>query len=149
VIKAEPREGLSANSCGTAFACVTVEDRAEDVKDAVALRSQVPNMSDTANAMRHVYMNQMRREVFPELALDAEAFRERAQRNTANRTINRRAGLGAKADSLYSTLGSTASSPISQPGRSSGPRVCSTLTGPFSFLRTSTCVATGETPHWR
>jgi DedD protein len=92
IIKAQPATGPAPNPCGTPYACVTVGNGITDIKRIASLRE--------ANYARYVYMNNIREEVLPRLALDPETYRSQAARNMANADINQRLGLPQR-DAVY------------------------------------------------
>jgi hypothetical protein len=92
IIKAQPTTGPAPNPCGTPYACVTVGNRMADVKRVADLRG--------ADYLRYVYMNRIREETLPRLALDPETFRAQAMHNTGNAAINKKLGL-PQSDSVY------------------------------------------------
>ena len=85
LIKAQPSTGPLTNRCGTLHGCVTVIDNVTDVRRISDLRG--------ANYVRHVYVNRIREELVPPLALDPETFRTQAAHNTANAWINKTLGF--------------------------------------------------------
>ena len=92
-IKAQPTTGPLPNRCGTPYACVTVGDNVTDIQRVADLRQ--------ANYERRVYVNSVREEKLPPLALDPGRFRTRAALNTANAALNQIVGLQDKNDSVY------------------------------------------------
>ncbi len=76
IVKARPATGALPNPCGTLNACVTVGNGMTDITRIADLRE--------AHYVRHVYVNSLREETLPRLALDSETFRTRAARNAAN-----------------------------------------------------------------
>jgi hypothetical protein len=92
LIKAQPTTGPAPNPCGTLHACVTVGDGITDIQRISDLRG--------ANYLPHVYMNSIREETLPRLALSPETFRAQAAHNTANAAINKRLGI-PRNDSVY------------------------------------------------
>lgn len=95
IIKARPAASPAMNTCGTPYACVTVGRSLSDVKRISDLRE--------ANYFPHVYMNSMREESLPRLALNPATFWTQAAQNTANETINKRLGFPQK-DSVYEIM---------------------------------------------
>lgn len=93
LIKARPSTGPLPNLCGTPTACLTVGNVMTDIQRVADLRG--------FNYVRHVYLNGIREETSPPLALDPQTFRAQAAQNTANADLNRVVGLRDKADSLY------------------------------------------------
>ena len=85
LIKAQPSTGPLPNRCRTLHACVTVTDNVTDVQRISDLRG--------ANYVGHVYVNRIREERLPSLALDPETFRTQAVHNTANAWINKTLGF--------------------------------------------------------
>ena len=81
IIKAQPATGLAPNACGTSYACVTAGNSLTDIDRISDLRG--------ANYARHVYMNRMREETLPRLALASTLFRGQAAQNTGNAAINK------------------------------------------------------------
>ncbi len=92
IIKAQPATGPAPNPCGTPYACVTVGNGITDIKRIADLRE--------TNYAHYVYMNSIREEILPRLALDPDKYRTQAARNTANEDINKRLGLPQR-DSVY------------------------------------------------
>src|SRR5262249_49877499 len=92
----QPSTGVLPNRCGTPYACLTVGNTLTDVRSVGELRA--------ANYARHVYVNDIREQRFPPLALDRKAFQVLAAQNRANIELNRIVGLGTKADSLYERM---------------------------------------------
>jgi len=85
IIKAQPATGPVPNPCGTPYACLTVGSGITDIKRIADLRE--------ANYVDHVYMNSIREETLPRLALDPKIFRTQAAQNTANAAINAKLGF--------------------------------------------------------
>ena len=100
-VKAQPKEGMLQNSCGTPYACVTGPFDRSDILSIPALRSTVESGTHDAYGLQHVYMNHMRQERMPLLSLDPAAFKNLAASNAANAALNEHAGFGKKTDSIY------------------------------------------------
>ena len=92
VIKAQPATGPVPNACGTLHACVTTGNGITDI-------IRIADLRDT-NYRPHVYMNRIREETLPVLALSPEAFRAQAAQNAANADLNKRLGI-PHPDSVY------------------------------------------------
>ncbi len=84
-VKAQPTTGPIMNDCGTPYACLTVQNSNQDVTSIAALR-------DT-DGVRHAYMSSMNQQMLPALSLTPSVFESRALSNSANSTLNERAGL--------------------------------------------------------
>ncbi len=96
LMKGQPSTGPLPNRCGTPYACLTVGNTLTDVRNVAELRR--------ADYVRHVYMDDVREQTFPPLALAPQMFRALAAQNRANAQLNRIVGLGSKADSLYERM---------------------------------------------
>lgn len=95
IIKAQSTTGSIPNRCGTAHACLTVGNDITDIARVADLRE--------AHYLPHVYVNGVREQALPPLALGRAPFEARAAANSANASLNARAGLPDKADSFYTT----------------------------------------------
>lgn len=95
IIKAQPKTGPAPNPCGTPYACLTLGSGITDIKRIADLRD--------ANYVRHVYMNSIREETLPRLALDPETFRIQAAHNTGNAALNKKLGF-PQSNSVYKPL---------------------------------------------
>ena len=93
VIAAHPTTEPISNRCGTPYACVTVGNRVANIQGIADLRK--------ANYMHRVYMNRIRTDALPQLALDPAPFRQQAEQNAANAALNALAGIPNKRDSVY------------------------------------------------
>ncbi len=96
LIKAQPSTGPIPTPCGTPYACLTVGNQLVDIRDVAQLRG--------ASYVHHVYVNDIREQRLPPLALNSETFRALAAANTANADLNRIVGLGGKIDSAYERM---------------------------------------------
>src|SRR5262249_22419272 len=85
IIKAQPTTGPVPNPCGALHACLTAGNGMTDIK-------RIADLRDT-NYRPHVYMNRIREETLPPLALSPEAFRAQAAQNTANGDLNKKLGI--------------------------------------------------------
>ena len=92
IIKAQPAAGQVPNPCGTLHACVTAGNGITDIK-------RIADLRDT-NYRPHAYMNSIREETFPWLALSAESFRAQAAQNLVNADLNKKLGI-PHPDSVY------------------------------------------------
>ncbi len=93
LIKARSSIGPFPTPCGTPSACLTVGNGMSDIQRVADLRG--------AHYARHVYVNGIREETLPPLALTSQTFLAQAAKNTANAELNQVVGLRAKADSIY------------------------------------------------
>ncbi len=104
IVKARPQLGEIANPCGTSYACLTAPYHANDIEDAVTLRSTVERAAGSAGGLPHVYLQRIRTAELPLLSLNPAAFVSLAAGNDANASINRAAGLSKKTNSIYTPL---------------------------------------------
>ena len=93
LLTAQPTTGSIPSRCGTPYGCVTVGNRLTAIQRIADLRQ--------ANYAHRVYMNRIRREALPQLALDPVPFRQQAERNTANAPLNKLARLPNKDNAVY------------------------------------------------
>jgi len=104
IVKARPQLGEIANPCGTSYACLTAPYHANDIEDAVTLRSTVERGTGSAGGLPHVYLQRIRKAELPLLSLNPATFVSLAAGNDANASINRAAGLSKKTNSIYTPL---------------------------------------------